>query len=55
MLPNIISYKGFKALAFLGGGANTVYSIDYDLNRMFWQRSLGAATGAAACAARRSR
>ena len=49
MLPNIISYKGFKALAFLGG-ANTVYSLDYELNRIFWQRSLGAAAGAA-CAA----
>ena len=51
LLPNIISYKGFKALAFFGG-ANTVYSLDYDLNRMFWQRSLGAAAGAGAdCAA----
>ena len=51
LLPNIISYKGFKALAFLGG-ANTVYSLDYDLNRMFWQRSLGPAAGAGAeCAA----
>ena len=51
LLPNIISYKGFKALAFLGG-ANTVYSLDYDLNRMFWQRTLGGAAGAgAACAA----
>jgi outer membrane protein assembly factor BamB len=51
LLPNIISYKGFKALAFFGG-ANTVYSLDYDLNKMFWQRTLGASSGAgAACAA----
>ena len=50
LLPNIISYKGFKALAFLGG-ANIVYSLDYDLNHMFWQRSLGAAAGSAACGA----
>jgi hypothetical protein len=35
LLPNIISYKGFKALAYLGGPGDTVYSIDYDLNRMF--------------------
>ena len=45
LLPNIISYKGFKALAFVGG-ANIVYSLDYDLNRIFWQRSLGSAAGA---------
>ena len=46
LLPNIISYKGFKALAYLGGAADTVYSIDYDLNRMFWQTRLSsAATG----------
>jgi len=51
MLPNIISYKGFKALAFVGG-ANSVYSLDYDLNKMFWQRSLGAPSGTAPeCAA----
>jgi outer membrane protein assembly factor BamB len=43
LLPNIISYKGFKALAFLGGGSDTVYSIDYDLNRMFWQTRLSSA------------
>jgi outer membrane protein assembly factor BamB len=53
LLPNIISYKGFKALAFLGGGSDTVYSIDYDLNRMFWQTRLSSAGkpgAAAACA-----
>jgi hypothetical protein len=52
LLPNIISYKGFKALAFVGGSNDTVYSIDYDLNRMFWERRLDtgpAATGASAC------
>ena len=50
LLPNIISYKGFKALAFVGV-ANSVYSLDYDLNKIFWQRSLGASAGAAAGAA----
>jgi outer membrane protein assembly factor BamB len=40
LLGNIISYKGFKALAFVGGSADNVYSIDYDLNRMFWTRRL---------------
>ena len=37
LLQNIISYKGFKALAFVGGSADNVYSIDYDLNKMFWK------------------
>ena len=43
LLPNIISFKGFKALAYLGGPADTVYSIDYDLNRMFWETRLSTA------------
>jgi outer membrane protein assembly factor BamB len=47
LLPNIISYKGFKALAFVGGAADNVYAIDYDLSRMFWQRHLGTASQAA--------
>jgi PQQ-like domain len=40
LLPNIIAYKGFKALAFVGSASGTVYSIDYDLNRMFWEQKL---------------
>jgi outer membrane protein assembly factor BamB len=40
LLSNIISYKGFKALAFVGGSADNVYSIDYDLNKLFWKRHL---------------
>jgi outer membrane protein assembly factor BamB len=42
LLSNIISYKGFKALAFVGGSSDNVYSIDYDLNRLFWKRHLNA-------------
>ena len=42
LLSNIISYKGFKALAFVGGSSDNVYSIDYDLNKMFWKRHLNA-------------
>jgi hypothetical protein len=52
LLPNIISYKGFKALAFVGGSSDNVYSIDYDLNKMFWKRHLNtmpAASGTIAC------
>src|SRR5262245_3334113 len=32
--PGFITYKGFKGLAFLGGANDTVYSVDYDLNKM---------------------
>jgi outer membrane protein assembly factor BamB len=50
LLPNIIAYKGFKALAFVGSASGQVYSIDYDLNRMFWQQKLAtSAPKAAAC------
>jgi PQQ-like domain len=54
LLQNIISYKGFKALAFVGGSADNVYSIDYDLNRLFWTTHLSSgvtAPGTAACPA----
>jgi PQQ-like domain len=40
LLPNIISYKGFKALAFVGGSSDAVFAIDDDLSRLFWQRRL---------------
>jgi len=51
LLPNIIAYKGFKALAFVGGSADNVYSVDYDLNRMFWEQHLATASTTAATAA----
>ena len=52
LMSNIISYKGFKALAFVGGSSDNVYSIDYDLNRIFWKRHLNTlppAAGTIAC------
>jgi outer membrane protein assembly factor BamB len=50
LLPNLIAYKGFKALAFVGSASGQVYSIDYDLNRMFWQQKLATSVPkAAAC------
>jgi outer membrane protein assembly factor BamB len=54
LLQNIISYKGFKALAFIGGSADNVYAIDYDLNRPFWKTHLSSGVttaGTAACPA----
>ena len=53
LLPNIMAYKGFKALAFVASATGGVYSIDYDLNRMFWEQKLAAGrAGGAGCAAR---
>ena len=52
LLSNIISYKGFKALAFVGGSSDNVYSIDYDLNKLFWKRHLNTlppAAGSLSC------
>jgi outer membrane protein assembly factor BamB len=52
LLPNIIAYKGFKALAFVGGSADNVYAVDYELNRMFWAQHLATASrvaGTATC------
>jgi hypothetical protein len=40
ILPNIIAYKGFKALVFVGGSSDVVYAIDYELNREFWHQTL---------------
>jgi hypothetical protein len=54
LLPNIIAYKGFKALAFVAGASGGVYSLDYELNRMFWEQKLPAPRPAsgAGCSAR---
>lgn len=53
LLQNIISHKGFKALAFVGGSADVVYAIDYELNRLYWKQRLSTAarpaTGPVAC------
>ena len=34
----LISYRGFKELAFVSGSGDNVWSVDADLERMFWQR-----------------
>jgi hypothetical protein len=52
LLPNIISYMGFKALLFVGGSSDNVYAVDYELNRPFWNAHLSTAStvpGTASC------
>lgn len=47
LLDRLIGYRGFKALAFLGGSADRVFAIDTDLNKPYWnvQLNYAAPTG----------
>src|SRR5262249_46818220 len=47
ILGNLISHKGFKALAFVGGSGDVVYAYDYDLGKVYWSQKLSTATPAA--------
>lgn len=38
IIGNLISYRGFKELAFVAGSSGNVWSIDADLDRIFWQK-----------------
>jgi outer membrane protein assembly factor BamB len=40
IINTLISYRGFKELAFSGGSNNTVYAINADFGKMFWQKPL---------------
>jgi hypothetical protein len=47
LLDRLIGYRGFKALAFVGGSADRIISVDTDLARPYWTTHLNyaAATG----------
>src|SRR5579862_3283190 len=38
IIGNLISYRGFKELAFVAGSSGGFWAIDADLERLFWQR-----------------
>ena len=40
LLDRLIGYRGFKALAFIGGSADRVFAIDTDLARPYWTTNL---------------
>src|SRR5579864_4956028 len=40
IMGRLISYRGFKELAFVGTNADMVYAIDADLGKLFWQKHL---------------
>jgi len=43
ILGTLISHKGFKSLAFVGGSADVVYAYDYDLGKLYWSQELNTA------------
>jgi outer membrane protein assembly factor BamB len=45
ILGNLIGYRGFKELAFVAGSGNSLWSIDADLNRMYWSKHFDIAKG----------
>ena len=47
LLDRLIGYRGFKALAFVGGSADRLFAVDTDLARPYWTTHLNyaAATG----------
>lgn len=36
-LGNLMTFRGFKSLIFVGGSSNNVYGIDYDFGTIFWR------------------
>jgi hypothetical protein len=38
LVNNIIGYRGFKALALVGGINGDLFAVDYDLGKMYWQK-----------------
>ncbi len=49
VIGNLISYRGFKELGFVAGSSNTLWSIDVDVDRIFWQKRLTALKPSGAC------
>jgi hypothetical protein len=49
VLGLLISYRGFKELAFVAGGSNEIWAIDVDLDRIFWQKHFDVPAASGAC------
>ena len=45
LLDFLISHRGFRSLAFVGGSSGGVYAMDTDLARMEWDRQFAAGPG----------
>lgn len=47
----LISYRGFKELGVLSGSSGSVWALDVDINKVFWQKQFNAGTDkSAGCA-----
>jgi outer membrane protein assembly factor BamB len=45
----LISYRGFKELAFVSGSSGNIWALDADLERGFWQQHFDGVTAKGAC------
>ncbi len=51
VIGNLISYKGFKELGFVTGAPDSMWSLDLDLDRVFWHKKFaGSVKASGACA-----
>ncbi|MDQ6663238.1 MAG: PQQ-binding-like beta-propeller repeat protein [Acidobacteriota bacterium] len=41
VIGNLISYRGFKELAFVAGSSGKLWALDADLERIFWEKQVG--------------
>ncbi len=46
VIGTLISYRGFKELAFVAGSSGKVWAIDADMDRIFWQRNIPSSVAA---------
>ena len=49
VLGLLISYRGFKELAFVADSANDMWAIDTDMDRIFWQRHFDSSAPSGSC------
>src|ERR1700674_486166 len=40
IIGRLISYRGFKELAFVAGASDNLWAIDADVDKVFWQKHL---------------
>ena len=49
VIGTLISYRGFKELAFVAGSSDAVWAIDADLDRIFWEKRFKSLPNPAPC------
>lgn len=51
VIGNLISYRGFKELGFVAGSSGELWSIDLDMDRIFWKKHLSSPSSVCASVA----